>query len=79
MGLMASLMAAQTGTLLTAAVVVEPVLGRPGLGAVLVDAINTRQGPTLLAVVGVSFGVVAVMNLIGDALSTILDPRVQSI
>ena len=79
MGLVASLMAAETGNLLTAAVVVEPVLGRHGLGAVLINALNTRQGPTLLAVVGVSFGIVAVMNFIGDALATTLDPRVQSI
>jgi oligopeptide transport system permease protein len=69
----------QTGNLLTAAILVEPILDRPGIGSVLVGAVNTRQGPTVLAVVGVGFALVAAANLLADLLATALDPRVDAL
>ena len=79
MGPMVVLGAAQTDNLLAAAVVVEPVIGRPGLGSVLIEAMNARQGPTIIGVVGTTFVLVAVLNLLADVVTTRLDPRVDAL
>lgn len=79
MGTMVTLGAAETGNLLTAAVLVEPILGRQGLGSVLIAAMNARQGPTILGAVGTAFVLVATMNLVADLLTMRLDPRIDAL
>ncbi|WP_370325701.1 ABC transporter permease [Euzebya sp.] len=73
---MVSLAASQTGFMLATAVVVEPAVGIPGIGRLLTTSLQTRQGPTTLAVVGVFLIAVAVVNLLADVTTTLLDPRV---
>lgn len=79
LGTMWALAAAEVGNLLTAAVLVEPILGRTGIGSVLVASVNNRQGPTTLAVVGICLILVASVNLLADTATTLLDPRIDAI
>ena len=74
---MISLAAAEVGALLAATVLVEPVLGRPGVGSLLVWAMDVRQGPVLLAIVGTFVIAVAVANLLADLTLTLVDPRAR--
>ena len=76
---MVTLSAAETGSLLAATVLVEPVLSRPGVGRLLVQAIDVRQGPILLAIVGFFLIAVAVANLASDLLAMVVDPRLDAI
>jgi ABC-type dipeptide/oligopeptide/nickel transport system permease component len=79
LGTTTTLAAAEIGNLLTAAILVEPIIGRPGIGAVLLQAVNARQGPTVLAVVGVCFVLVAAVNLAADVLVERIDPRTAAV
>lgn len=74
-----TLSTAETSALFAAAVLVEPVLGRSGIGSVLVSSIDLRQGPITLAVVGVYMIPITVMTLLADVLLAVLDPRQTSL
>jgi peptide/nickel transport system permease protein len=68
----------QAGFVLGGAVYIETVFQWPGIGAMLVNAISTRdlllvQGGVL--VVAVSY---VLFNLIADVVQTMLDPRLKS-
>ncbi len=64
-------------TLLTGSVVVELVFSRPGLGRLMILALNNRDFPMIQALILV-FGFVIVMtNLASDFLIAWLDPRVS--
>jgi len=65
------------GSLLSGAVVVETLFGRPGLGRLLVDATHSRDVPLVIGVVLViALGYVAVMT-VADVLERVLDPRLR--
>jgi peptide/nickel transport system permease protein len=63
------------GALLSGAVIVENVYGRPGIGQVLVTAVNTRDVPTVSGVVLVVAAVYVVANLLVDLAYRLVDPR----
>ena len=66
----------QLGTLIGGAVITEQVFAWPGLGSLLIDAINDRDWPVIqasLIVIGVSF---VVINIVVDALYGYLNPKV---
>ena len=63
------------GALLSGAVIAENVFGRPGIGQVLVTAVNTRDVPTVSGIVLVVAGVSVVANLSVDLAYRIVDPR----
>jgi peptide/nickel transport system permease protein len=63
------------GALLSGAVIVENVYGRPGIGQVLVTAVNTRDVPTVSGVVLVVAAVYVVANLFVDLAYRLVDPR----
>lgn len=66
----------QLGTLIGGAVITERVFAWPGLGSLLIDAINARQWVILqgcLVVVGAGF---VIVNTIVDALYAYLNPEV---
>lgn len=65
------------GSLVSAAVVVEVIFARQGLGRSLVDAITSRDLPITLAVVLIIAAVYIIVNLIVDVLYRVVDPRVQ--
>jgi peptide/nickel transport system permease protein len=63
------------GALVSGAVIAENVFGRPGIGQVLVNAVNTRDVPTVSGIVLVVAGVYVIANLLVDLAYTLLDPR----
>jgi len=66
----------QLGTLIGGAVITEQVFAWPGLGSLLIDAINDRDWPVIqasLIVIGVSF---VVINIAVDAIYGYLNPKV---
>jgi ABC-type dipeptide/oligopeptide/nickel transport system permease component len=67
----------QFGTLLAGAVIVETVFAWPGIGRLLVNAVNDRDFPLVQGIVlVVALGFVLV-NLIVDVLYPTIDPRVR--
>jgi peptide/nickel transport system permease protein len=67
----------QFGTLLAGAVIVETVFAWPGIGRLLVNAVNDRDFPLVQGIVlVVAIGFVLV-NLIVDVLYPTIDPRVR--
>jgi len=66
------------GTLLGGAVVVETVFTRPGLGRLILDAINARDYPVIQGVMIISVVLVVVLNLLTDLLYSVADPRVRA-
>lgn len=65
------------GTLIGATVIIEQIFALPGIGQLLLQAINTRDFVVVQACV-VVFAVVAVLaNLLTDLLYAVLDPRIR--
>jgi peptide/nickel transport system permease protein len=63
--------------LVTTAIVVETVFAWPGLGRLAYDGITSRDFPVIQAVVLVTAGIVAAVNLAVDCLYAFLDPRIR--
>jgi peptide/nickel transport system permease protein len=63
--------------LLGGAVVVEKVFAWPGMGALLVDAITSRDYPVVLAVNFIAACMVVLGNLLADVSMYIVDPRIK--
>ena len=63
------------GALVSGAVIAENIYGRPGIGQVLVNAVNTRDVPTVSGIVLVVAGVYVVANLLVDLAYGLVDPR----
>jgi peptide/nickel transport system permease protein len=66
------------GALFSGAVIAENVFGRPGVGQVLVTAVNTRDVPTVSGIVLVVAGVYVVANLLVDLAYALVDPRLRA-
>jgi peptide/nickel transport system permease protein len=65
------------GILLGGAVIIEQVFGRPGLGQVTLQAVNTKDMPVVLAVVVLSAAVYVVLNTAADLAYLLIDPRLR--
>jgi peptide/nickel transport system permease protein len=72
-----SLFGLSIGTLLSASVLVEVVMGWPGLGPLLIEAIMARDVAIVLAVVMLSAFFLILGNLVADLLLYRLDPRIR--
>ena len=72
-----SLFGLSIGTLLSASLLVEVVMGWPGLGPLLIEAIMSRDIPVVLAVVMLSAAFLIAGNLAADLLLYRLDPRIR--
>jgi peptide/nickel transport system permease protein len=66
----------QVGVLIGGAIVVEVLFGLPGIGKMLVTAINQRNYPVVQAGILVVAFLFIVVNLITDLLYGALDPRI---
>ena len=64
------------GGVVSGSVIVETILGWPGLGQLSVTAVRSRDVPLLMAVVVVTSTAVLVGNLIADILLRLNDPRI---
>jgi peptide/nickel transport system permease protein len=71
-----SLFGLSLGTLLSASLLVEVVMGWPGIGPLFLDAIMARDYAIVLAVVLLSTAFLVVGNLAADLLLYRLDPRI---
>jgi peptide/nickel transport system permease protein len=65
------------GTLLSASLLVEVVMGWPGLGPLFVEAIMARDFALVLGVVMLSASFLVVGNLLADILLYRMDPRIR--
>ncbi len=70
-------MALQFGVLLSGAVVTETVFAWPGVGLIVVDAINARDYPVVQTAVMVTAMFILLLNLVVDLLYSWLDPRIR--
>ena len=66
------------GTLLGGVVLTETVFSIPGMGRLLVEAINQRDTPCVLGTLVVMATCVAVSNLIVDLIYAYMDPRIRA-
>jgi peptide/nickel transport system permease protein len=64
--------------LFSGAVFVEAVFAWPGVGRVLVEAVQGRDYPVVMAATTVSAGLVVAGNVLADVLAAWLDPRVRA-
>jgi len=65
------------GALFSGAVIAETIFGRPGLGQVLVAAVNSRDLPVVSGVVIVVALVYVIANLLVDLAYRLIDPRMR--
>ncbi|SBW22664.1 ABC transporter permease [Protofrankia symbiont of Coriaria ruscifolia] len=65
------------GTLVGGAVLVEKVFSRPGLGTVLVNAVQHRDTPVVSAVVIMAALIFVVANTLADTLYPVIDARLR--
>ena len=70
-------MAIWIGTAVSGSVVVEVVFDWPGVGAMFVDSIATRDFPVIQAIVGIVAVTVLLANLVVDLLYGVVDPRIR--
>jgi peptide/nickel transport system permease protein len=66
------------GLLIGATVIVEYVFAIPGLGQLMLNAISTRDYPTVVAVTLVFAVFVLIVNLMTDIVVAFLDPRARA-
>ncbi len=66
------------GATISGAVVVETVFSRPGIGKVLVSAVNSQDLPVVTGIVVLIAALYVVANLVVDVAYTLIDPRLKS-
>jgi peptide/nickel transport system permease protein len=72
-----TVIALEIGSLLNGSVVIEVVFAWPGIGHVLVDALEARDIPIVEAGVLVIAWIYIIVNLVADILYARIDPRVR--
>lgn len=72
-----TIVALDFGMLLGGAVITETIFAWPGLGRLIIVAINTRDFPLIQASVIVVSAIFVVINLLVDVAYTYLDPRIK--
>jgi peptide/nickel transport system permease protein len=65
------------GSLISGSVIVETVLGWPGLGQLSITAVQSRDVPLLMGIVLVTATAVLIGNLLADILLCLNDPRLR--
>jgi peptide/nickel transport system permease protein len=68
----------QVGQLLVGAVLTETVFSYPGIGTIMVDAIQRKDTPQILASVVFVAIVFTLVNLVVDILYAFIDPRIKA-
>lgn len=72
-----TLLGIQLGQLLGGVVITETLFSWPGIGKLTVDAIFARDYPVLQGALLLTGAVFALINLLADAVYTLIDPRVR--
>ena len=66
------------GATLSGAVVVESIFSRPGIGSVLVTAVNAHDLPVVVGLVTLVAAFYVLANLLVDVAYTVIDPRLAA-
>ncbi len=66
------------GGLLSSAVFAEVVFNRPGLGQLVLGAVNTRNYPVVMGTVLVTVGLFTLCTFVADLLVAACDPRIRA-
>jgi peptide/nickel transport system permease protein len=66
------------GTLLSSAVFTEVIFARPGIGKLVVDAVNFRNYPVVMGAVFITVSLFSFGTMLADLLIARLDPRVRA-
>jgi peptide/nickel transport system permease protein len=66
------------GSTLSGAVIVESIFSRPGIGSVLVSAVNSQDLPVVVGIVTLVAVFYVVANLVVDVAYTLIDPRLKA-
>lgn len=72
-----TLLGSGTGRLLSGAVFIEIVFNRPGIGKLVLEAVNTRNYPIVLGAVLITTITFVLCTLVADVVAALLDPRVR--
>jgi peptide/nickel transport system permease protein len=72
-----TVVALNLGTLIGATVIIEQIFALPGMGQLLLQAINTRDFIVVQACVAVFAVITVCANLLADLLYAVLDPRIR--
>ena len=72
-----SVIALNVGWLLSGAVLVESIFAYPGMGRLMIQAINTRDIPMLQAVILVAATIYALANLVADLIYIWINPKIR--
>ena len=72
-----TLIGMQTGAVIAGSAIIEAVHSFPGMGSLMMTAINNKDYNTIRAVVLLLFGVVCLINLLVDIIYVRIDPRVK--
>jgi len=72
-----TILAINVGYLISGSVVIENVFGIPGLGSLLVSAIQMRDFPTVSALTLLFGALVILVNLLADLSYAVVDPRIR--
>jgi len=67
----------ELGTLLSGSIIVETVFAWPGVGSLLITALNARDYPLVTGIVITYTAAFVVINLIIDGLYAVIDPRIR--
>jgi len=67
----------ETGSVIAFAVVTETIFAWPGIGRLIIQAINQLDRPVIVAYLLMTVSMFIVINLIVDILYSLLDPRVR--
>jgi len=67
----------QLAKLMGGTIIVELIFAWPGIGRLVLQAINSRDYPVVQGVVLISAFIFVLMNLIVDLIYRVLDPRVE--
>jgi peptide/nickel transport system permease protein len=67
----------ETGSVIAFAVVTETIFAWPGVGRLIIQAINQLDRPVIVAYLLMTVSMFIVINLVVDVLYSVLDPRVR--
>ena len=67
----------QIGTLIAFATVTETIFSWPGMGKLLIDAINTSDRPIIVAYLMIVAMIFVGINFTVDIVYTLIDPRID--
>ena len=69
---------AQLGILVSGSVVVETIFGMPGLGSLMMTAINNKDFPIIEGCVLILAALICIINLVTDLIYGFVDPRIMA-